>query len=97
MIFFSAGFIDTMIAQANTGFENSKVDMKLELLCVEELDIEELFDQNDMLNSFRVVKGTPEKLLNSADLAFLLVKETNALNCGIAYFRTNLWPFGKKI
>ena len=83
-----------MIAEANAGFENSKIDMKLELLCMEELDIEELSDHIDMLNSFRVAKGSAEKLLNSADLAFLLVKETNAFNCGVAFFRTNIWPFG---
>ena len=88
------GYIEGMIAETNAGLENSQVNVKIEVLCVEELEVDEAVTSSELLDWFKTAKGSVEATLNSADFAFLLVENMESGFCGKAYFLTNVWPFG---
>ena len=85
-----------MIAETNAGLENSQVNVKIEVLCVEELEVDEAVTSSELLDWFKTAKGSVEATLNSADFAFLLVEDMESGFCGTAYFLTNVWPFGEQ-
>lgn len=50
-------YIAVMMAETNEGYINSEIPIRADLFCVEKMDIEELPDSGDMIDSFRASRG----------------------------------------
>ncbi|XP_059084989.1 uncharacterized protein LOC131881995 [Tigriopus californicus] len=88
-------FISNMIAQANTGFKNSRAQIRLRLLSTQEVNnITENQSASSILEQFRTLKGSSANLRGTADFAHLLVRETTSNICGVAYLGDTRLPFG---
>ncbi|XP_059085324.1 peptidyl-Asp metalloendopeptidase-like [Tigriopus californicus] len=88
-------YISNMISQANACFRNSQTQIRLRLLCTQQLNnITEDRDPGQILTQFVNIKGSPANLRGTADFAHLLVRETDPRNCGIAYVGSTHVPFG---
>ncbi|XP_059084643.1 peptidyl-Asp metalloendopeptidase-like isoform X2 [Tigriopus californicus] len=88
-------YISNMISQANACFRNSQTQIRLRLLCTQQLNnITEDRDPKQILTQFANIKGSPANLRGTADFAHLLVRQTIPTNCGIAYVGSTQSPFG---
>ena len=50
-------YVNLMMTETNTGYENSGVKARIHPHCIEQLDIEELDDSTQMRINFRKFKG----------------------------------------
>ncbi|XP_059085752.1 peptidyl-Asp metalloendopeptidase-like isoform X2 [Tigriopus californicus] len=88
-------YISNMISQANACFRDSQTQIRLQLLCTQQLDnITENRDQEHILTQFLNIKGSRANLRGTADFAHLLVNETTPDQCGKAYIGNPQVPFG---
>ena len=83
-------YVDILIEETNDGYINSGVPLRVAKHCIKISDLEEELS-TEMLAKFRTSAPVSE-LLDSADIAFLLVKESSF--CGVAYFNTRTMPLG---
>eukprot|EP00088_Acartia_fossae_P016028 TRINITY_DN1892_c0_g2_i4.p1 TRINITY_DN1892_c0_g2~~TRINITY_DN1892_c0_g2_i4.p1 ORF type:complete len:527 (-),score=57.13 TRINITY_DN1892_c0_g2_i4:73-1653(-) len=91
------GFIDQVIQLTNQGYINSRVPMRVRVLCSEQATLNDLNDGQTMIERFAAMKGSLAALRGTADAAALLVGnfrlQTNL--CGIAY--TNSISSGRTV
>ena len=62
------GWVDLVLEEANQGYKNSKIPMRVEKFCIEEATIG---DKDSYPSTFRMMKGSPTATRNSADAAVL--------------------------
>ena len=83
-------YMEDLINHANTAYQNSNINLRLETLCVEKL--EDTFKETDsdgadkdvttLLNDFVGAKGSATNLRQTADLAFLVTSTYRGGACG---------------
>jgi len=79
------GFIDQVIDETNEGYINSKMPIRVKKFCTELATINDtVFYNPSSLQPFGEMKGTLPALLQTADLATLLVKKAGY--CGFANY-----------
>ena len=82
------GFIEQVIAETNQGYINSKVAMRISLLCHEQATINDGNDAVTLLKLFTYMKESPEALRGTADVTTLLTNATMGNVCGRAHIDT---------
>ena len=65
-------FIKHVVAVTNLGFINSQIPVRVQIFCIKRATITEGSDNQDTLSRFENMKGSPEALRNSADVAALI-------------------------
>ena len=78
------GLVGQILAETNQGYANSQVPLQAVLCKIEAATIHDNADSEALINNFANMKASPALIRDSADVAFLLVKDTNP--CGIAFF-----------
>ena len=80
---------EELVQKTNLGYENSNISIKANMHCFEIATIRETVsnEMETLLEHFSMMKGTPEKLRHSADVAVLLIYDQEDLKdaCGVAY------------
>ena len=76
------GFVNQAIAETNQGYANSQIPLVAELFCAKEARVSDSDNGIQLLRDFSTSLGTIRALRNSADIAILLVKNSNY--CGVA-------------
>jgi hypothetical protein len=80
------GGVHSLVNNANVGYANSLVPLKLKVFCVQMLDgFVESERGSSMLSAFRTAKGSETNTLNTADAAILVLSTLRGGACGIAY------------
>ena len=77
-------FLEDLVTITNEGYKNSEVRLKMKVHCVEKAEIDDIRDKQIMLEKFKRMKGDTRSLLNSADVAVLLVGSSKLAVCGRA-------------
>ena len=89
-------YFNELIEKTNIGYENSNIPIRAKMHCFEMASIRENISDNAtvILEEFRKMKGTPERLRNSADVAVLLTNDLKD-SCGVGYYEgfKNGWTF----
>lgn len=80
------GLIDQIITETNTGYANSNVPLKMVKHCIEPATIHDEPNSFMLLKRFEKMKSTVTELRGTADVAALLVGDTDS--CGVAYMNT---------
>ena len=75
------GFVDHIIDITNEGYANSQIPVRVKAFCIEAAS---LSDTTGNVYDFRLMKGSSEATLNTADAAVLLVKYGLGY-CGVAF------------
>ena len=88
------GWVDLVLDEANQGYENSQIPVRVEKFCIEEASIG---DDDSTLENFTVMKGTAALTRKSADAAVLFSKDSpiGESYCGIAWVLNNPYWFGE--
>ena len=89
--------INQYVANANAGYANSELPIRLKAFCITELPFEERSDVVGMVKEFAVSMGSYEATRNSADTAFLVLSKSYSGTCGIATIgahQPKVHPFG---
>ena len=78
------GWVDLVLEEANQGYENSNIPVRVEKFCIEEATIS---DKDSYPHVFRMMKGSPCATRNSADAAVLFSVgcPPDVCWCGVAY------------
>ena len=76
------GFVNQAIAETNQGYANSQIPLVAEVFCTKEARVKDSNNGFQLLEDFSNSLGTVRALRNSADMAILLVNNSNY--CGIA-------------
>ena len=76
------GFVNQAVAETNQGYANSQIPLVAEVFCTKEARVSDSDNGVQLLEDFSNSLGTVRALRNSADIAILLVKNSNY--CGIA-------------
>ena len=50
-------YVAVMLAETNEGYMNSNIPIRVELFCIEKLNIAEIYDGSAMLGKFKTAKG----------------------------------------
>ena len=89
--------INQYVANANAGYANSELPIRLEAFCIKEIPFEEREDVVGMVKEFAVSMGSYEATRNTADTAFLVLSKSYSGTCGIATIgahQPTVQPFG---
>jgi len=77
------GFIEQVIEETNQGYINSGALLRVAVCSIEQATINDGLYGEEMLNTFKDMKGTTEALRGTSDATVLLVNSFDS--CGIAY------------
>ena len=89
--------INQLVANANAGYVNSGLPIKLEAFCIKQIQLTERADVIGMVEEFAVSQGSHEETRNTADTAFLVISKPYSGVCGLASIgghRANVQPVG---
>lgn len=89
--------INQYVANANAGYANSDLPIRLEAFCIKEIPFEERADAVGMVKEFAVSMGSHEATRNTADTALLVLSKSYSGTCGIATIgahQPTVQPFG---
>ena len=77
-------YIESLINNANTAYQNSNMDLRLKTLCIERLPSTFIESNNatDLLNDLLAVKGSEAALRQTADIALLVTSGPRGPACG---------------
>ena len=80
-------YFKELIQKTNMGYENSNIPIRAKMHCFEMATIRDNASDNAtvILEEFRKMKGTPERLRNTADIAVLLTNDLKD-SCGEGYY-----------
>ena len=90
---------EELVQKTNLGYENSNISIKAYMHCFEIATLRENVSNvmEELIEHFSKMKGTPEKLRHSADVAVLLIydQDDQKDDCGVAYQNaySNGWTF----
>jgi len=79
------GWVDLVIEEANEGYKNSKIPIRVKKFCIEKATIG---DKDSNLDNLKMMKGSPAATRNTADAAVLFSKDcpaTGVCFCGVGY------------
>jgi len=78
------GWVDLVLEEANEGYKNSKIPIRVKKFCIEKATIS---DKDSILKNFKVMKGSAAATRNTADAAVLFSKDCPSTTCfcGVGY------------
>ena len=81
-----AEYFEELVQKTNLGYQNSNISIRARMLCFERATIRDNVSEkmSVILEKFKNMKGTPEDLMLSADVAVLLTNEVKN-SCGASY------------
>ena len=89
-------FFEELVHKTNQEYHNNNISIKARMHCFEKARVWEKNSNNmsEILEQFRKMKGSPEKLRNLADVAVLLINDVKD-SCGASYGHAyrNGWTF----